>query len=204
MPVAGVEETADDFPGHLALFLALKGCNFRCEHCFVWNTISREKESGWTIQDFFRKLEKGSRLYSGVVISGGEPTVHPLKLLAILEIVRERHPDKRIKVYSNGSDCAYLSRLLDMDLFDAVSFSIKHPRDLVWNRSGKHYFEVLSDMFHFTKERRGDVSIDWRTVLTYNTERDGIFMALVDWMAREAGVEWEMEKDARERMNEPA
>jgi pyruvate formate lyase activating enzyme len=70
-----------DYPGKVAAIAFLPGCNFRCRFCHNPEFVLPERIA--TIQKdfiaesvFFRFLEKRRGLLDGIVISGGEPTIH--------------------------------------------------------------------------------------------------------------------------------
>lgn len=74
-----VKTTLVDFPGRVAGSFFLRGCNLRCPYCYNKVLIhdSSEPEDFSSLSDLFSHLEKRRNLISGVVISGGEPTINP-------------------------------------------------------------------------------------------------------------------------------
>ena len=117
-----------DYPGKVATILFTLGCNLRCGFChnpeFVLpNEV--EKRMGDLIpeENFFVFLEERKSFIDGVVICGGEPTLHKdlpeftkkIKNLWLL-----------IKLDTNGSNPTMLQHLLRENLVDYIAMDIKH------------------------------------------------------------------------------
>ena len=88
-----------DFPGTVSTVLFFSGCNLRCPYChnprIVRNT-SLEEIPYAKVREF---LEKRKGVIEGVVLSGGEPTMHP----EILDIAKDiRSLGFSIKLDTNG------------------------------------------------------------------------------------------------------
>jgi len=61
----------------------------------------------------------------GVVISGGEPTIHPFSLLAMLDSIKAI--GLPVCLHTNGLSEGLIERLLDEDLVRLVAMDIKGP-----------------------------------------------------------------------------
>jgi pyruvate formate lyase activating enzyme len=88
-----------DFPGTVSTVLFFSGCNLRCSYChnpqIVRNT-SLEEIPYAKVREF---LEKRKGAIEGVVLSGGEPTMHP----EILDIAKDvRSLGFSVKLDTNG------------------------------------------------------------------------------------------------------
>ncbi|MEI7512722.1 MAG: anaerobic ribonucleoside-triphosphate reductase activating protein [Candidatus Uhrbacteria bacterium] len=119
--------TQIDFPGSIACIAFLPGCTFRCGYChnpeFVLPERLKETEESWIDEDaFFAFLDRRRGLLDGVVISGGEPTVHA-GLPDFIRKIRER--GFRIKLDTNGSRPDVLRALFDERLLDYVAMDVK-------------------------------------------------------------------------------
>lgn len=129
MRIGGYEPSSlVDFPGHVAAVVFTQGCNFRCPWCHNRALVEPE-EFGTTISVEFvmDHLQRRRGKLSGVVVSGGEPTLQP-DLAAFLEGVRTLgYPTK---LDTNGSDPDALERLLSRGLVDFVAMDLKAP----WER----------------------------------------------------------------------
>ncbi len=116
-----------DFPGSIACIAFLPGCNFRCGYChnpeFVLPERLKETRDSWIEEDVFLSfLDKRQGLLDGVVISGGEPTMHP-GLESFIRRIREK--GFRIKLDTNGSYPKAIAHLLDEKLLDYVAMDVK-------------------------------------------------------------------------------
>jgi pyruvate formate lyase activating enzyme len=133
MIIGGLEKmTLIDYPGQLAAIIFTKGCNFRCHFCYnpllVWSeTESGEKkyEKGYaqfTEDDLFRFLESRQGKLDGVVITGGEPTMHS----DLPEFIKKiRAMGYKIKLDTNGTNPEMLKNLLDQKLLDYIAMDLK-------------------------------------------------------------------------------
>jgi pyruvate formate lyase activating enzyme len=114
-----------DFPGRPAAVVFTRGCNFRCPYCHNPELISSHS-AGNDIhpKDFFAFLEKRRGLLEGVVVTGGEPTLHD-DLPDFIRRIREL--GFAVKLDSNGSNPAMLQKIIDDRLVDYIAMDIKAP-----------------------------------------------------------------------------
>ncbi len=81
LPIAGWEPMSlQDYPGKLAAVVFLQGCNLSCPWCHNPKLIPETGTEGSTVYSEEVLLEELRRRWpylDAVVISGGEPTVHP-------------------------------------------------------------------------------------------------------------------------------
>ncbi len=126
--ISGVQAfTLLDFPGRVACVLFLPGCNFRCGFChnpeFVLPEELVKSSDSWISEDdvlSFLSQRKGK--LDGVVISGGEPTIHP-GLEAFIRRVRDL--GFQVKLDTNGNKPDTVKRLLDEHLLEYVAMDVK-------------------------------------------------------------------------------
>lgn len=71
-----VPTTLLDFPGEVASVIFLPGCNLKCPYCHNPALVENNNESLEPIENILKKIEKRKNLISGVVITGGEPTLY--------------------------------------------------------------------------------------------------------------------------------
>lgn len=89
-----------DFPGAVSTVLFFEGCNLRCPYCHNPDIVLRKlPQIPWTsIQTF---LDKRKGIVEGVVLSGGEPTLHAF----LPDLVRELRKDGfLVKIDTNGAN----------------------------------------------------------------------------------------------------
>jgi pyruvate formate lyase activating enzyme len=106
-----------DFPGTVSTVLFFEGCNLHCPWCHNPQIVKRELPavSLDEVLDFLRK-RKG--LIEGVVLSGGEPTLHASLGLVVEKL---RHNDLKVKIDTNGLHPEILQEIE----FDYMALDIK-------------------------------------------------------------------------------
>lgn len=98
----GLQKTSlIDFPGQVAAVIFFQGCNLRCPYCHNGDLVTRslpadELFSYSRLLDFLHKRRK---TLGGVVISGGEPLMHPFSR-ELAETIRKM--GYLIKLDTNG------------------------------------------------------------------------------------------------------
>lgn len=115
--------TALDYPGLVSAIVFTQGCNFHCPYCHNPQLISQAGDEGAVSgEEVLAFLRKRAGLLDGLVISGGEPTLHPgLGLLCR----QARELGYRVKLDTNGSTPEVLSTLLKQGLVDYIALDCK-------------------------------------------------------------------------------
>ncbi|MBN2843552.1 MAG: anaerobic ribonucleoside-triphosphate reductase activating protein [Sedimentisphaerales bacterium] len=122
MNIGGFQSlTLSDYPGLCAAIAFTRGCNFCCGYCHNQQLIARSSEPDNTGQVLDLLKEKTNRI-DGLVISGGEPTIHH-DLPDFIDRVRQ--PGLKVKLDTNGSNPDMLARLLADNMLDFVAMDIK-------------------------------------------------------------------------------
>jgi len=112
-----------DFPGKISAVLFTRGCNFRCPYCHNPELL-RESCSGKIICELLSFLEKRKNQLQGVVITGGEPTIHP----DLPDLVRAvKSMGFAVKLDTNGSRPGVITRLISDGTLDFIALDIKAP-----------------------------------------------------------------------------
>jgi pyruvate formate lyase activating enzyme len=137
MIIGGLEKlTLLDYPDHLAAIVFTQGCNFRCHFCYnPMLVLSREgadeknikKEKGFSEifpEDLFLFLESRRGRLDGVVITGGEPTLHA-DLPNFIKKIKSLGYD--VKLDTNGTNPTMLRSLIKAKLIDYVAMDLKAP-----------------------------------------------------------------------------
>lgn len=137
MIIGGLEKmTLIDYPGQLAAIVFTKGCNFRCHFCYnpllVWpdrETDEKKYEKTYPLiseDEFFLFLESRKGKLDGVVITGGEPTLHR----DLPEFIKKiRAMGYKIKLDTNGTNPEAVKNLLAENLVDYIAMDLKAPFD---------------------------------------------------------------------------
>ncbi len=122
-----------EWEGRLASAVFLPGCNFRCPFCHASALVLRASELPTIpFEAVADHLADNQGWIDGVVVSGGEATLHP-GLGALIEALRRLVPG--IKLDTNGTSPHVLETLIDDGLIDAVAMDVKCPLDASYNRA---------------------------------------------------------------------
>jgi pyruvate formate lyase activating enzyme len=127
-PIRGfIENTLIDWEGKIACEVFLPTCNLRCPFCHAGHLLTNDGElESIPASAVTACLDRHRGWVDGVVISGGEPTLHPT-LDALIEEFRAH--GAMIKLDTNGTRPDVLADLLGRGLIEAVSMDIKAPFD---------------------------------------------------------------------------
>jgi pyruvate formate lyase activating enzyme len=127
MILAGLQKNSFiDFPGKISCVLFTTGCNFVCPYCHNADLARGEYPARFTLAAVSQFLATRRGMLDGVVITGGEPTLHD-DLDALCRALREL--GYAVKLDTNGSRPAVLQRLLDARLVDFIAMDVKAPLD---------------------------------------------------------------------------
>ena len=136
MIIGGLEKLSLlDYPDHIAAIIFTQGCNFRCHFCYnpmlvlphMGEDEKNKKEKGFSPlcpEDLFLFLRERFGRLDGVVITGGEPTLHP-DLPDFIKKIKDIGYD--VKLDTNGTNPEMLERLLKLKLVDYIAMDLKAP-----------------------------------------------------------------------------
>ncbi len=128
MLITAVNEfTLLDYPGKIAAIIFTAGCNMRCGYCHNSQFVipeELEKMKGnfipfEAVKNFLKtRVDK----LDGVVISGGEPTIHN-HLPEFMEKIKDM--GFLVKLDTNGTNSKMIKKILDKNLADYIAMDIK-------------------------------------------------------------------------------
>lgn len=129
-----------DYPDKTACIIWFAGCNMRCVYCYNPDIVLGKGQL--TFENILSFLKKRKSLLDGVVLSGGECTMHP----QIAHITKEiQHLGMKVKIDTNGSKPNVLKKLLDENLINYVALDFKALE--------QNYFKITkSSLFNQFKE----------------------------------------------------
>ncbi len=134
MRLAGmVRTTLLDFPGRLACVLFTSGCPYSCFYCHNRIALTggaagvSAGTAGVSLSQAMDFLHKRRGLLDGVVVSGGEPTIHP-ELEEVIDGIKEMGYD--VKLDTCGCNPSVVARLLKRRSVDYIALDVKAP----WGR----------------------------------------------------------------------
>jgi len=133
-PVKGfIENSLLDWEGRLAAVLFLPGCNFRCPFCHGSHLLGDAKQlESIPIPKIMEALVSRKGWIDGVVISGGEPTLHP----ALSDLIQTfLNAGFAVKLDTNGSRPDVLKDLISKRMVEHVAMDIKAPLDERYSRT---------------------------------------------------------------------
>lgn len=140
MMLSGIKKsTLLDYPGKVATIVFTAGCNLRCGYCHNSEFVLPEKiqkisHDFISENIFFRFLKTRIGFLDGVVICGGEPTIHA-DLPDFCRKIKEA--GFLVKLDTNGSNPKMLDDLMSQNLVDYIAMDIKNPFEKYSQVTGK-------------------------------------------------------------------
>jgi pyruvate formate lyase activating enzyme len=127
MHFAGLQKSSlIDYPGKVSCVIFLTGCNFECPYCHNPDLARGRYPQRIEASQVMDMLAHRKQLLDGVVISGGEPTLHP----GLPELCRDiRSLGYAVKLDTNGSRPDVLAQLIQDAMVDYIAMDIKTAPD---------------------------------------------------------------------------
>jgi len=123
--IGGLLRTSlSDFPGHISAIVYTRGCNYRCPYCHNPDLVTGNDGEALDEAGVLAFLQSRRGRLTGVVVTGGEPTLQR-DLEPFIRQVRAM--GYAVKLDTNGSRPAVLARLLEQGLLDYVALDVKAP-----------------------------------------------------------------------------
>ena len=111
-----------DYPDKISAIIFTSGCNFRCGYCHNPELFSSNSE--WDEEKVLQFLNTRQGKLDGVVITGGEPTIHK----GLPEFIKKiKSLNFSVKLDTNGTNPHMLKDLVQSNLIDYVAMDIKAP-----------------------------------------------------------------------------
>ncbi len=125
-PIKGfIENTLIDWEGKIASIVFLPLCNWRCGYCHATHLVAGNNElESIPLSAVTSLLDSHKGWIDGVVITGGEPTLHS-GLDQLCEEFKNR--SLLVKLDTNGSIPRVLRNLTERKLIDYVAMDLKAP-----------------------------------------------------------------------------
>jgi pyruvate formate lyase activating enzyme len=172
MPVFGGLQKSSliDYPEKISAIIFTQGCNFRCPYCHNPELIEGKGEPTYTSDFLLNFLQTRQGKLDGVVITGGEPTLHK-DLPDFIKQVKEL--GFYVKLDTNGTNPEMLKQLIGEDLIDYVAMDIKAPiekyEDIVCAQIDKNNVQKSIEILKTSK-----IDYEFRTtVVKSQLTRDG-------------------------------
>ncbi|MFH0840933.1 MAG: anaerobic ribonucleoside-triphosphate reductase activating protein [bacterium] len=186
MLIGGLEKLSlIDYPDHLAAIIFTQGCNFRCQFCYnpmlvLPNSKNKlQKDHLIPEKDLFAFLRDRVKKLDGVVITGGEPTLHQ----DLPEFIKKiRSLGYLIKLDTNGTNPDMVTKLIKDQLIDYIAMDLKAPRN--------KYEEVVGVPIDFSKIAKSVKIIkasklphEFRTTVAPNLLNQSDIIAMAEFLA---------------------
>jgi pyruvate formate lyase activating enzyme len=121
-----IPSTLLDWEGRIAAIIFLPGCNLRCGYCHARHLLEALSDESIPLKAVLEGLQAQRGWIDGVVVSGGEPTLHA----DLPELIRTfRAEGFPVKLDTNGTRPDVLADLIEEGLVDHVAMDIKAPLD---------------------------------------------------------------------------
>mgnify|MGYP000016028661 CR=1 FL=1 len=169
-----------DYPDHIATVLFTGGCNFRCPMCHNVDLVLRpETLPDISVAEVLAYLEQRAGRLTGVVLTGGEPTLQN-NLAEFLSDVQAL--GYAVKLDTNGYRPGVLSDLLRQRLLDYVAMDVKAPPEKYAEIAGVPDLAIDRIARSLDALRDGYVAYEVRTTVMPWLTGDDI-AALAQWLA---------------------
>lgn len=182
MRICGLQKLSMvDYPGKLAATVFTGGCNLRCPFCHNALLVTRLNESPALTEDAvldFLASRKG--LLDAMVLSGGEPLIHP-DAVDFLEKVRKL--GFAIKVDTNGCYPDVLQTILERGLADYVAMDIKNRPEKYAETVGISGFSTKNIEKSLSLLRSSGIPYELRTTVVRQFHRPEDLEAIGKWLS---------------------
>ncbi|WP_083847521.1 anaerobic ribonucleoside-triphosphate reductase activating protein [Flavobacterium sp. F52] len=164
-----------DYPHRTACIVWFAGCNMRCLYCYNPDIVLGKGKINFNEVLTFLKTRKG--LLDGVVLSGGECTLHK----KIIDFIKEiKAMGFAVKIDTNGSNPKILNSLIHDQLIDYVALD---------HKSLPHTFKKLtqSGLFYEFEESlklliQSNISFEVRTTFHSSLITESDFIQMIKYL----------------------
>ena len=187
MKIGGLEYlTLIDYPGKVAATVFTIGCNFRCPFCYSSEIVIPKKIENHPIipeKEFFDFLDNRKGLLEGIVICGGEPTIHQ-DLPIFIKRIKEK--GFLVKIDSNGSNPEMLNDLIENKLIDYVAMDVKGPKEKYGLMAGlnnqwdKTMMENIEKSINILKN--SEIDYEFRTTVIPDVLKKEDILKIANWI----------------------
>lgn len=121
--VSVISESFLEYEDHISLVLFTFGCNFHCDYCYNYSTISDPNAIiNKPVMDIIQ--DNINPLIDGLVWLGGEPTIYGRELIDVSHDIKKRYK-LDIKLFTNGSNQDIITQGIVEGAFDKISVDFK-------------------------------------------------------------------------------
>jgi len=164
-----------DWDGKVSSVVFLPACNMRCPFCYNTKLVLQSSQMPTVpFEKISSYLEKNRGWIDGVVITGGEPTIHD-DLPTLCQGIKKL--GFSVKLDTNGTNPKMMRELIDRGLIDYVAMDVKAPftEEKYSKAAGANTTALLPKIEKTTHTLlKGKVEYEFRTTLvpTLHTTSD--------------------------------
>ena len=114
-----------DYTGNISAILFTGGCNMRCFYCHNPQFVEPSEVRYLSTSTILKFLESRKNKLNGIVVCGGEPTIHTSLPDWLYHI---KSGGYLVKLDTNGSRPKMIETLIKNDLVDFISVDYKSPK----------------------------------------------------------------------------
>lgn len=123
MIIGGIQKNSlIDYPEKISCVIFTSGCNFTCPYCHNPELAKNNPSVILKETEIYDFLKSRKNFLDGVVISGGEPTIHSGIYAVCKNIKAIGYP---VKLDTNGSNPEVIKNLIEKELIDYIAMDIK-------------------------------------------------------------------------------
>lgn len=162
-----VKQSFIDWEGMLSAVIFIRGCNMRCGYCHNPSLVLpglMDRRPDIPENEIFEYLDTRRSWLDGVVVTGGEPTLH-IDLPDF--IARIKGMGYKVKLDTNGTNPLMLKALVRCGMIDFVAMDIKHIPDTIHYRRITPLSEDMMMNINSSVEflQSGNVQCQFRTTV---------------------------------------
>lgn len=180
MQICGLQKLSMvDYPGLLAATVFTGGCNLRCPFCHNAPLVTGVADAPTlTQEEVLNFLSTRRGLLDGVVLSGGEPLLHPN---APEFLARVRALGFSIKVDTNGCYPEALSHILEAGLADYVAMDLKNSPARYGETVGVKNFDLAPIRESLRLLKTSGIPYELRTTVVRELHTPEEIRAMGEW-----------------------
>jgi pyruvate formate lyase activating enzyme len=130
-----IESSFIDYPKKISMVVFTAGCNFRCHYCHNPELVNPELPF-MSEDKAIKKIESKKEWVDGIVITGGEPTMHA----DLPDFIRKiKKMGLLIKLDTNGTNPEMIELLINERLIDYIAMDVKAPLENYSKVTGSNF-----------------------------------------------------------------
>lgn len=125
-----------DYPDEFSFVIYTGGCNFNCPYCHNKNIVNKNTDT-YSEEEVLKMLKERKGFFKAVVITGGEPTIHGIRLINFIKDIKKL--GYKIKLDSNGSNPKLLKEIIKLKIIDFIAIDLKNTYEQYEETIGRKF-----------------------------------------------------------------